>query len=285
MRALQVAERNVARQKAFVDTLAARVPELKKEAEKEVEARTKVEEARKKAVEAVAAKVKDVETAQAAVTTTQAAMEETRKAIDELNKKMQALTAELDTKQKAVMEADKKKKDADAEVAKHDQALATATEGVERANKLIPQQEMLVAAETGILTTAQQALDGLKNTPEPTVTAVAFDADNASVVTLSGTSLNVYEVASGKPLARLQAPPTAIQTLLVSSSRRLLGGDGNAWYAWNLGLPWTLERSLGSPFATDPAVAIFSDRITALDFSPDGQLLAVVVARRADSAM
>ncbi len=276
LRKLQVAERNAARQKALVDLLAARVPELKKEAEKEVEARKKVEEARTKAVEAIAAKVKEVEAAQAQVAATQASMEETRKAIEELNKKMTALAGELEAKQKAVAEADKRKQDADGELVKHDQALATATDSVERASALIPKQESLVAAETALLTTAQQTLDAQRAAPAPLIQTLAFDKlSNAVIAATADNCLNIFDAATGKALAKLQPSAVAIKQLFVSSDQRILGGDGNQWFAWNLSLPWSLERTFGSPFGSDSAASLFSDRITALDFSPDGQLLAV----------
>ena len=276
LRVLQVAERNVARQKALVDMLAARIPELKKEAEKEVEARKKVEEARTKAVEAIAGKVKEVEAAQAAVTATQASMEETRKAIEELNKKMTALAAEMEAKQKAVAEADKKKKEAEGELVKHDQALATATDGVERANASVPKQEMLVAAETAVLTTAQQTLETQKGVPAPAINSLTFDATNATLVAATAdNSLHLFDAATGKALAKLQPSPVGIRALFVSADRKVVAGDGKQWFSWNLGLPWTLERTLGSPFANESASSLFSDRITALDFSPDGLQLAI----------
>ncbi len=92
-------------------------------------------------------------------------MEETRKAIEELIRDAGAFTAELDTKQKSGCRGGQEKKDADAKLPSMIRLLPTPQRAFERANKLIPQQEMLVAAETGILTTAQQTLDALKNTP------------------------------------------------------------------------------------------------------------------------
>ncbi len=276
VRTLQVAERNVARQKALVDMLAARVPELKKEAETELGARKKVEEARAKAVEVIAGKVKEVEVAQLAVTATQASMEETRKAIEELNKKMTTLATEMEAKQKAVAEADKKKVESEGELVKHDQALATATDGVERANAAIPKQEMLVAAETVVLTAAQQAFDTQKGMPAPAISSLAFDATNAIVVAATAdNSLNLFDAATGKAVAKLQASPVAIQSLFVSADRKIVAGDGSQWFKWSLGMPWQLERTLGSPFANEAQASLFTDRITALDFSPDGQQLAI----------
>jgi WD40 repeat protein len=271
VRNLQMAEKSVARQKAFVDFLAARVPELKKEAEKEAEARKKVEEARTKQLEAIAAKVKEVDTAKAAVTATAAAMEETKKAIEEANKKLQTLTAEMEAKQKAVAEAEKNKTAVDAELPKHDQALATATEGVERANALIPKQEQMVATETMLLTTAQQGLESLKAIVPPTANALAFDATGTQVIaTAADNSVNVFDSVTGKPIAKLQPSPVAVGLALVTSEQKLVAGDSSQLDAWNLNFPWQLERVLGGPMAT-----LFSDRITALDFSPDGQQLAI----------
>jgi WD40 repeat protein len=276
VRTLEVAQRSVARQKSLVDLLTASVPELKKEAEKEVEARKKVEEARTKAVEAIAAKVQEVEAAQAQVTMTVAAIEESRKAIEELNKKMLALATEKEAKDKLVVEADKKKQDAEAELTKHDQALATATASVDRANSLIPQQEMLVTAETAILTTAQQGLETLQKSTLPVTSALSFDATGTTIVAAgSDNSLNLFDAASGKAIAKLAQSPVAIHSLLISADRKIVAGDGNQWFSWNLGLPWSLERTLGSPLVNDSASNLFSDRITALDFSPDGKSLAI----------
>ena len=276
VRTLEVAQRSVARQKALVDLLTARVPELKKEAEKEMEARKKVEEGRTKAVEAIAAKVKEVEAAQAVVTAAVASIEETRKAIEEMTKKMQALATEKEVKDKAVAEADKKKLEAEAELVKHDQALATATASVERANGLVPQQETLVTAEIAILTTSQQGLETLQKTVLPATIALAFDPAGSTVITAAAdNSLNLFDTASGKAIAKLAPSPVAIQAIMVSTDRQLIAGDGTQWFSWSLGLPWSLERTLGSPLASDPASSLFSDRITALDFSPDGQSLAI----------
>jgi WD40 repeat protein len=271
LRSLRTAERNVARQKAFVDFLAARVPELKKEAEKEVEARKKVEEARAKAVELVAAKMKDVETAATVVTTTQASIEETRKAIEEANKRMATLMTELEAKQKAVADAEKNKKTAEEELAKHDQALATATDGVERANAEIPKQEQLVASETAILTSVQQSFEALQKTAPAPTSAIAFDASGTRIIVATeDNSINLFDVVSGKPVAKLQPATATLKTIVVAPDQQLLGGDNDQFAHWDLNLPWQLERSLGGPTS-----ALFSDRITALDFSPDGKWLAV----------
>ena len=58
----------------------------------------------------------------------------------------------------------------------------------------------------------------------------------------------------------------------------LLSGDGkaitlaaNGLRVWDFTSEWKLERTIGSP---DDA-SVFADRVTALDFSPDGKTLAV----------
>lgn len=271
LRAVQTGERDVARKKAFVDFLAARVPELKKEAEKEVEARKKVEEAHSKAAEALAAKKKDVETATGAVTATQASIEETKKVIEEANKRVATLMTELEAKQKAVAEAEKNKTTADEELAKNAQALATATEGVERANAAIPAQEQTVASETAVLATIQQAFESLQKITPVAASALAFDVSGAKiVVAATDNSLNLFDVASGKPVAKLQSSETPVNKLFIVADQQMIGGDGSLLFRWNLNLPWQLERTVGGP-----AVSPFSDRITALDFSPDGKWLAV----------
>ncbi len=221
-------------------------------------------------MEAIAAKVKDVETAKAAVTATVTSMEETKKAIEEANKKLQALAAEMETKQKAVAEAEKNKMAADAELAKHDQALATATEGVDRANALIPKQEQLVATETMALTAAQQAFDMLKTVAAPVARMLAFDATGHQVVVASSDNVwNVFEAQSGKPVAKLQSTPGSRGGM---DYRRSKSGRRVGRQLLHVGFELAVATGKSHRW---PTLNLFSDRITALDFSPDGQQLAV----------
>jgi WD40 repeat protein len=105
---------------------------------------------------------------------------------------------------------------------------------------------------------------------------LAFDATGTTVVAAGAdNSVSLFDATSGKAIAKLAQSPVAIQSMVVSADLKLIAGDGNQWFSWNIGLPWSLERTLGSPLLNDPASNMFSDRITALDFSPDGKSLAI----------
>lgn len=267
---LEVAQRNTARQKSLVDLLAARVPELQKEVDKEAESQKKVQEARTKAAEAVAAKVKEVEMANSAVAMTQQGIEDSKKAIEEANKRIETLTAEMATKKKAVEEMEKKQKEAEAELAKHDQALATATDGLERAKARVPEQTKLVEAEKQVLTAAEQQLDALKKQPAAPIVAMTFGLKDSLLATASSDNqINLVDTTSGRSIANLKAKGAKVPRLWVAN-QQLVARDGDQYSTWDISLRWQLERTLG-----DANQLMFSDRITSLDFSPDGKQLAI----------
>lgn len=88
--------------------------------------------------------------------------------------------------------------------------------------------------------------------------------EDGSVLTLGG--------KSGAPLDVTRMAPGALTALASSEATGfLLAGPGSGPLQLEGGAPWTLERTIGSP--EDPA--ILTNRVTSLDFSPDGTLLAV----------
>jgi WD40 repeat protein len=270
---VRTSERNAARQKTLVDRLAAKVPELQKASEQEVEAMKKVQEARDKAAEAVAAKVTEVATAMTGVGEAEKALSDAQAAVTAAMKLVETKTAELEAKKKAVSDIEVQKVAADGELAKRDQALATAKDSTERAAAKIPEMEQKIAAEKTQLTSLETHLQTVQAqvvaTDQPT--SLAFTVDGKQVVVAHNDNrVRVYSAANGLAASN-QPTPASVSSLNVTASNELIcltnAGDVNAW---DLNFPWVLERTLGS-FSESP----FSDRITALDFSPDGSMLAV----------
>jgi len=263
---LQARQRDAARQAGLIELLVAQVPELQKASEAEVEAQKKVQESREKAATELATKASELAAAQAAA-------KETEQLLTAAQQRVTELTTELEAKRKSADEAEAKRKAAEMELVQRDQALATAADGVKRAAERIAALEQRTAAEREVLTQVEAQVKATEATvPAPRVQAVSFN-HSGEVVVVAGEDhqLRLYQTATGLPLATLTGANTVTRVLQVLPDHQLRGvtADGQV-LSWNLGLPWKLEQSIGTAEQSP-----FSDRITALDFSPDGRLLAV----------
>ena len=258
-RLLRQTQRQLARQNGRIERLAARIPEMEKGVAAETEARTKQQAVRDKAAEMVAAKVKEMETATAAMTAAQQAVEQAMK--------------DLEAKKQEVAKAETAKKQAETELATQDQTLKAADEAIERAKQAIPTQQMLIEKEKQILAQHQQAVDQATaaGSQIAAVRQVTFSADGRSAIALhEDQTLQVIRVDRAKPEALLAQAPAEVQKLVCSQSGQLLAAHPGGTTLWDLRLPWELVRSIGNHQQSP-----ISDRVTALDFHPNGQLLAV----------
>ncbi len=275
---LRTRQRNVTRQQSLIEQIAAKVPELKKASEAEVEAQKKVQETRDKAAEELKATTTQLEAAKTEMSATEQSLSAAQAAAAEAAKRVEELVAQLETKKKAASEVEGKKSAAEAELAKREQALATALDSVKRAADLIPAMESRVASEKERLVSLQGLVQSIESQPAVApALACVFSADNSlSIVVGNDHRLRLYGNADGRPLAYLSMEPhpgeSAALVALQSDDRHNLVGlsqDGRL-VAWNLLLPWGLKQTVGTAEESP-----FSDRITALDFSPDGRMLAV----------
>jgi WD40 repeat protein len=102
--------------------------------------------------------------------------------------------------------------------------------------------------------------------------ALAYSEDGQRLVGAGeGGLIHTWSAANGAALETLQNPGAAVQALVCDAQGGLVSGasDGGL-FVWDLDPSWDLERVIGSP--DNPSD--FVDRVTALDFSPDGLLLA-----------
>ncbi len=268
-----IAQRNVNRQQGLIDRLGAQHGELKKAAEAEAAALAKVQESRDKAAMELAAKEADLGKANQAVAEGQKLMAEAEAAVAAAMKMVETRKAELDAKQKAVADATNKKNTAAEEVAKRDQALATSKDAQQRAAAKVPEMETAIATEKQRLETMKKEAEELAANPAAKHQAkqIAFASDNSRVAVADESGrIHLFSTTGGAPEANFEvgAKTTA---LAVSPSGRLISLAGNGTLQqWDAGLAWQLERVIGD-FEKSP----FSDRVTAMDFSPDGKWLAV----------
>ncbi|MFO0942901.1 MAG: c-type cytochrome domain-containing protein [Pirellulales bacterium] len=268
-----IAQRNVNRQQGLIDRLGAQHGELKKAVEAETAALAKVQESRDKAATELAAKETDLGTANAAVAEGQKAMAEAEAAVAAAMKMVETRKAELEAKQKAVAEATSKKNAAAEEVAKRDQALATSKDAQQRAAAKVPEMDASITTEKQRLEAMKKEADELAANPAAKHQAkqIAFAADSSRVAIADESGrVHLFSTTGGAPEANFETVAPAIALATTPSGRLIsLTNNGNL-QQWDAGLAWQLERIIGD-FENSP----FSDRITAMDFSPDGKWLAV----------
>ncbi|MCA9131697.1 MAG: hypothetical protein KDA45_01015 [Planctomycetales bacterium] len=265
--------RNATRQQATVEQLVAQIPELQKAAEAEAEAQKKVQESRDQAAKDLADKVAALVSSKDSLSESETALTAAEAALAEAMKRVETLKTEIETKKKAIVEAETKQSEAEKELAKREQALATSNDSVQRASERVPAMESRVAEEKERLAQLQAAVKELESSRTlPAATACGFSPNNSTAFVAGSDSIvRIYSTVDGSPKANLQGATAPVFTLQPAPAEQLvaLSSDGRV-LAWDLNLPWQLEHSLGT--ATESP---FSDRVTALDFSPNGQLLAV----------
>jgi len=126
-------------------------------------------------------------------------------------------------------------------------------------------QEQSTAAEAASETARQAAV--AKQLP---FTSVAFSPDNALVVAAGEDHvIHTWSAETGAPCDTYASHSGAVSDLTFVGDSRLasVAVDDPRWLVWDLFPAWTLERTISGPDK-------FVDRVLALDFSPDGALLA-----------
>ncbi len=240
------------------------------------------EEVLKKAEEmmkaAVAAKAKAEQTMKDAEAAVVAATETQKKSEQELA----AATAKVkpaEEKVKQVAPAAQKAIDeqtaAERTVESATRAAERAAQSVQKAAEAIPPLEKAVEARTA---DHQQAEARATAAKEATAAkqigclAVAFSPDQATLFTSGDDqTLRIWDVESGSPIDVIEGTGAAVRALAGLPNGSLLSAAENgSAVIWQTQPAWVLERTIGSPDKADA----FVDRVTALDVSPDGKLLA-----------
>ncbi|MEM7474123.1 MAG: hypothetical protein AAF483_03965, partial [Planctomycetota bacterium] len=270
---IRFASRNAKRQKSKVDGYSKKLPELQKASDKEKEALKKVQENRDKAETELEAKTKDVDAAKAKVTEAEKAVAAAQAALAAAQKQIESANKDLEAKKKAIEDANGKRDGAQSELDERDQALAAAKDSANRVAALVPEMEKKIASEKQIQSQLEQALKEIESKPlQNEVSSFVLAAGtNTAVLACKDKQLRAYSLQDGAPLPNLYSGASLKGLLITPGDHKLLAlSEDGELLRVPLGSKWNLEHSVG-----DPNESPFSDRITALDFSPDGKLLAV----------
>ncbi|MFO0869764.1 MAG: c-type cytochrome domain-containing protein [Pirellulales bacterium] len=215
---------------------------------------------------------------QAADATKKAADENKKKGDEEFNKANTAAT-QADAKVKQVTPPAQKAMDernaADRALKAAQRGLERAKEAVVKATEALPGFETLVKQAEEVAKQVEMSLENEKKVAaegEKPLRAVAFSPDGLTLATAGDDQIvHTWDVETGAPLDRFVGQGAVASVLGYVAEGRLLAGAANKTaVVWSTTIEWKLERVIGNPNSGDQ----FLDRVTALDFSPDGKVLA-----------
>jgi WD40 repeat protein len=154
-------------------------------------------------------------------------------------------------------------------------AVERAADAVKKATEAIPGVEQIVKNFEAQVTQREQELAAatkVATESEKPLKAVAMSADGKLCAYVGDDGLvHTYDPETGAAvdiIGGFNAP--LVSVAFTPAGQILVGGQNNTASLWELPTEWKLERTIGSPESAEQ----FTDRVTALDFSPDGKLLA-----------
>jgi WD40 repeat protein len=155
-------------------------------------------------------------------------------------------------------------------------AVERAGEAVKKATDAIPGVEATVKTYETAATTREQELATATTAAqqsEKPLKSVAFSPDGAIFVTVGDDQLlHSWDSETGAAVEVYAGAPAVLNVIaFTSTGQAITGAANNTGAMWDFATEWKLERTIGSPDMTDTLL----DRVTALDFSPDGKVLAV----------
>jgi WD40 repeat protein len=248
-----------------------KVVEGKTAAEKELEA---AKTAAVQAAEALA-KAKEAAEKDAANQDLAKARDEAQKAVSELDQKVKQAQKKVEDATNPLEKAERELKSAQTAAESANRNLDATQKAAAKAAEAIPVAKQAAEAAEAAQKQAEAALEeGKKNAAaaEKPIHAVAFSPDNLQLA-IGGDNglLQLYSAETGAPVDVFTGQGDSVRAAVYAADNTLVASANNkSVIHWNTQAPWMLAQTIGK--IEDPS--IFVDRVIALDFSPDGKLLA-----------
>ena len=186
-------------------------------------------------------------------------------------------TEHMDDLAKQSREADERVAAAKRAVDDAEDSLRRANEGAESARLVVLQAEERLSTATQTLETTQQELATVRvELPPPSpIVGACFSNDGAQLLFAAQSGDAFIFHVNGTPLGQWKAAAadvTCARLLNDGGAAALTSQSGTSLTIWSTQPAWRLEQILGGP---DSSTTLLEDRVLALDFSPDGRLLAI----------
>ncbi len=284
------ATRDVTRHRTLVDRLNSKTTELQELLKKEDEALALIIKAHDEAKSAHEANKAKLVEATALVMAAQATLDQATKDLaaqsDNADAKaaVEQATKDLETHRADVTKAEAEQTKSEADLVKQQRAMEAATLAHKRATEAIPTHQSKFQAATRRLSRLEQSLAHAQKQlaiAGKGVVDVTLNGDATLVAAMHHDgSVVVYRAGDGQAITQYPgamfsstaegAQRTAPQMAIIGHELCRLGPSGTM-ECLSLRDQWELERTIGA--SDDPQTLV--DRVTALDFRPDGRTLAV----------
>ena len=218
---------------------------------------------------------KALEAAQAAAKAATEAKQAADKLVADSDKAAKEAADKAKAQEKPLADAEKAKADTEAAFKKSDRDLADADSALKKVQDSIPEAKKVIADADTEQKRLEAALEAGKKQVaenEKPIRSVQFSSDNRLL--LSGGdngALYTWDATTGTPVESYRGHQGPVKAVAFGPDRSIISGSADKRaVVWELAPQWTLERTIG---AFDDS-AKFVDRVLAVDFSPNGAMLA-----------